>query len=116
VCEAAQAIIASRASAAAAALPICLLGAALVIPSETAFSTAPSVTPRFTAFLTAFSTFFTVFFLALSVRHIPSQLLPPSGRSLAAFCTDFFTAFLAGTLFAAFFFTAFFVILFSADF
>jgi hypothetical protein len=42
-CEDAQALLASRTSAAAAAFPIGFLGTALAIPSETAFSTAPVI-------------------------------------------------------------------------
>jgi hypothetical protein len=61
-----QAVFASRASAAAAALPTGFFSAALAIPNENAFPTSFSVTPFFTAFLTAFSTFFAAFFLALS--------------------------------------------------
>src|ERR1700729_456108 len=77
-----QALFAACASSATAAWPTAFfLPETLDKPSPTASSTTFSVKPFFTAFLTAFSTFFGLL-LCLIIRHISSQLFPPSDSLL----------------------------------
>src|ERR1700722_12436415 len=133
-----QAVFASRASAAAAALPTGFFSAALAIPNETAFPTAFSVTPFFTAFLTAISTFFAAFFLALSFaisKYLGVLLVPqleivqgrrffdvfPAAAEVAqsgtphSYCRRR-PAFFAAVFLVAFLVTVFFVAFFGDDF
>jgi hypothetical protein len=85
------AVLASRSSALAAALPRSFLGIPFAIPSETAFSTATSVRRLLITFLTAFRPS-----SRPSSSPYPFAIFAQHYCGRAAFFADFFRVFLAG--------------------